>query len=413
MGLVGIYTFAGGCWALINPLDGTKGLWMQIVYIETQDSSHPRWMLLNLLEAEGKRLFSEYAIPVPEGRLMSEPDSLEWITYPVVVKAQVPIGGRGKAGGIRVASTRLEAERAVKDILGMTIKGYRVEQVLVERKIDAQMELYLSIVVDRSKRRPIIMASRMGGVDIESVPDDKIERRWVDPWIGLQPFIARDLFFALGLNPSIMPRFQSLLLSLWRLYQATDAELVEINPLALTPDGMLIAVDAKVVIDDDALFRQERFQRVAGDITPLERKARDRGIAFVQLEGDIGIIANGAGLTMATLDFLTMHGGRGGVFLDLGGTDDPQKVKEALLLMAEARQKVILINIFGGITKCDTVATGLIQALKEGRIETPIVARIKGVNEKEAFQMLKDTNIRPALSLEEATAMAVEIARGG
>lgn len=368
---------------------------------------------MNLLEVEGKRLFAEYGIPVPEGKILDSPAVPGEISFPAVVKAQVPIGGRGKAGGIRIVGTKAEVEKAVGEILGMTIRGYRVERVLVERKIEGMMELYLSIAVDRSKRRPIIMASRMGGMDIESVPDDKIERRWVDPLIGFQPFLARDLLFSLGLDSGLSTQFQSMLSSLWRLFQGADAELVEINPLVLTNDGKLVAVDAKVVIDDDALFRHESFKKVAADITPLERKARDKGIAFVQLDGNIGIIANGAGLTMATLDFLTMHGGKGGVFLDLGGTDDPQKVKEALLLMAEANPKVILINIFGGITKCDTVAAGLIQALREGHIELPIVARIKGVNEKEAFEMLRDTGIRPALSLEDATKIAVEIARGG
>lgn len=367
---------------------------------------------MNLLESEGKRLFAEHDIPVPDGKVLDKDSPLDNIVYPAVMKAQVPTGGRGKAGGIRIVGTREEAERAVRDIFGMSIKGYRVEQVLVERKIEGRMELYLSIAIDRSKKRPIVMASRMGGIEIESVPNDEIERRWVDPWVGLQPYLARDLSFALGLDSPTASQFQSLLLSLWRLFQGMDAELVEINPLVVTEEGGLVAVDAKVVIDDDALFRHETLRRAVGDATPLERKARDKGIAFVQLDGDIGIIANGAGLTMATLDFLTRHGGKGGVFLDLGGTDDPEKVKDALLLMSEAKPRVILINIFGGITKCDTVAKGLLQALSRGQIETPIVSRIKGVNEKEAFQMLKNTKITPAISLEDATNIAVRIARG-
>ncbi|HDP97354.1 MAG TPA: ADP-forming succinate--CoA ligase subunit beta, partial [Euryarchaeota archaeon] len=196
-------------------------------------------------------------------------------------------------------------------------------------------------------------------------------------------------------------------------FQGMDAELVEINPLVVRSDGSVVAVDSKVVLDDDALFRHEGFKKRAGDITPLEKKARDRGISFVQLDGEIGVIANGAGLTMATLDFLTIHGGRGGVFLDLGGTDDPEMVKEALLLMSEAAPKVALINIFGGITKCDTVAKGLIQALEFGKLDLPIIARIKGVNEAEAVEILKGSKITPALSLDEATKMAVDIASKG
>jgi len=364
---------------------------------------------MNLLETEGKHLFSEYGIPVPEGRIIKAASVITDLTYPVVVKAQVATGGRGKAGGIRIVDNENEIEKALQDILGMTIKGHRVNQVLIEKKVESQKEFYLSIAVDRSKKKPLLMASTMGGMEIEGVPDDKILRRWIDPWVGLEQFIAKDISFGLGLNPELGAQFQSLLFSLWRLFQSMDAELVEINPLSVTMDNKLIAVDSKVVIDDDALFRHEKYRTIAGDITPLEKKARDRGISFVQLDGSIGVIANGAGLTMATLDFLALHGGRGGIFLDLGGTDDPDKVKEALLLMIEAEPKVIIINIFGGITKCDTVANGLLQALRANEIEIPIIARIKGVNEKEAVELLKGSKIRPVLSLSEAAKAAVEI----
>lgn len=368
---------------------------------------------MNLLEVEGKRLFSDYGIPVPQGKSTDGKAIVEPIGYPAVVKAQVPTGGRGKAGGIRIVKDRGELDRAVTEIVGMSIKGYRVREVLIEQMVESRKELYLSIAVDRAKRKPLLLASAVGGMDIESVPDDRIFKDWIDPWIGMQPFIARNLAAALQLEPDQAKQFQSILQGLWRLFQGMDAELVEINPLAITKGDRLVAVDSKVVIDDDSLFRHEGVQRLAGDITPLEKKARDMGIAFVQLDGDIGVIANGAGLTMATLDFLAMHGGRGGVFLDLGGTDDPEKVKEALLLMAEGKPKVVLINIFGGITKCDTVASGLLQAFREGGLDLPIVARIKGVNEQQAVEMLKGTMIRPALSLEEATKIAVRIAAGG
>lgn len=368
---------------------------------------------MNLLEVEGKRLFFDYGIPIPMGRLSHGDAPSDFVRYPAVVKAQVPTGGRGKAGGIRVVSNVIELDTAVHEIIGTSIKGHKVWEVLVEEKIESRKELYVSIAVDRAKRMPIIMASPSGGMDIESVPDEKVFKDWIDPWVGVQPFLAKDMAYNLEMGPELAGQFLAVLQGMWRLFQDIDAELVEINPLAITGDNRLIAVDSKVVIDDDALFRHESYRKLSGDITPLERKARDKGIAFVQLDGDIGVIANGAGLTMATLDFLSMHGGKGGVFLDLGGTDDPEKVKEALLLMAEAKPKVVLINIFGGITKCDTVASGLLQAFNDGGLDLPIVARIKGVNEQQAVDMLKGTKIQPVLSLDDAAKAAVKVATGG
>jgi len=219
--------------------------------------------------------------------------------------------------------------------------------------------------------------------------------------------------FSLGLKDGVARDFHAILSNLWRLFQEMDAELVEINPLVVKANGGMTAADAKVILDDDALFRHAAHRDYSANLTELEKKAKKKGITFVQLDGDIGIIANGAGLTMATLDFLTSHGGRGGVFLDLGGTDDPEKVKEALMLMAEARPKAVLLNIFGGITKCDTVAKGLLEAIQDEEINLPIVARIKGVNEKEAVELLKGSDILPVLSLDEATKEAVKLSSGG
>lgn len=368
---------------------------------------------MNLLEYQGKHLFSEYGIPVPKGRLSDDPALLGEIAYPAVVKAQVPIGGRGKAGGIRTVDNPVELLEATESIGKMSIGGFRVNEVLVEQCIKAERELYLSIAVDRSRRMPLLIASGKGGMEIESVPECEILRQWIDPWVGVQPFMMRSLALSLGLQGDSAKSLANTISSLWRLFQGMDAELVEINPLVVQSDGSLVAVDSKVVLDDDALYRHGEIQENPMDITTIERKARERGISFVQLDGEIGVIANGAGLTMATLDFLTMHGGRGDVFLDLGGTDDPEMVKEALLLMAEAAPKVVLINIFGGITKCDTVAKGLIQALEGGRLDLPIIARIKGVNEAEAVDLLRKSEIRAALSLDEATRMAVELASDG
>jgi len=368
---------------------------------------------MNLLEFEGKRLFAEYGISIPSGSVYDGSNLPEAIVFPAVVKAQVPIGGRGKAGGIRIIENEKELESAVSNILGMDIRGHIVRQVLIEERVKGDREIYLSIAVDRSRRCPLIMTSSMGGMDIEGVPDEQILREWVDPWIGPSTFTSRNLTYSLEFDDRSARQFASLLKALWQLFRERDAELVEINPLIVKSDGSLVAADSKVVIDDDALYRHSEFHGSHGDVTPLERKAREKGIAFVQLDGNIGVIANGAGLTMATLDFLTLHGGRGGVFLDLGGTDDPAKVQEALLLMSEAGPKVILVNIFGGITKCDTVASGLLSAMKEGGIDIPIVARIKGVNEERAVELLDGSGIVPVLYLDEAARKVVDIAGEG
>jgi len=367
---------------------------------------------MNLLEMEGKRLFMDYGIPVPEGVLSrGGPVSLPF-GFPAVVKAQVPTGGRGRAGGVRIVRDMAELESAVREMIGMNIGGHAVTDLLIERKVESRKELYVSIAVDRSKRKPLIIASEVGGMDVESVPEDRIIRDWIDPWVGIQPFMLRRIILGLGLGKESSGQFRAIIQGVWRLFQDMDAELVEINPLIMTDGGRLIAADSKVVIDDDSLFRHEELRRSTGEMTSLEGMARDEGIAFVQLGGDIGVIANGAGLTMATLDLLTSGGGKGGAFLDLGGTDDPDKVKRAVLLMAKAKPKVVLLNIFGGITKCDTVASGLLQAYNEGDIDFPIVARIKGVNEDEAVAMLKGSKIKAALSLKEAVEAAVEIASG-
>ena len=369
---------------------------------------------MNLLEIEGKRLFIDYGIPVPEGVLSRGGAVSLPFGFPAVVKAQAPTGGRGRAGGVRIVRDKAELESAVREIIGMNIGGHAVTDVLIERKVESRKELYVSIAVDRSKRKPLIIASEVGGMDIESAPEDRIIRDWIDPWVGIQPFMLRRFILGLGLGKESSGQFRAIIQGVWRLFQDMDAELVEINPLIMTDGGRLIAADSKVVIDDDSLFRHEELRRsTAREMTDLESIARDEEIAFVQLEGDIGVIANGAGLTMATLDLLTSSGGKGGAFLDLGGTDDPEKVKCAVLLMAKAKPKVVLLNIFGGITKCDTVASGLLQAYNEGDLDFPIVARIKGVNEDEAVAMLKGSKMKAALSLKEAVEAAVEIASGG
>ena len=363
---------------------------------------------MKLFEYKAKELMRRYGIPVPEGFVVSSPDQIAEVPGPVMVKAQVLIGGRGKAGGIRPAEDTDEAREVASSILGMDIRGYTAKEVLIEKRISIAKEIYLGVTVDRSRKSVLIMASASGGMDIESVPEDKILMAPVDPLIGYQTYIGRRVAAFVGLTGSQAKQLEAMCHKLCDLVTKEDAELAEINPLVVTTDGEVVAGDGKVTIDSDALFRHEEYAGLKEDLTPLEEKARELDIAFVQLDGDIGVIANGAGLTMATLDSLNTYGGKAGVFLDLGGTDDPEKVKEAMLLMEEADPAVILVNIFGGITKCDTVAEGILEAMEEKGIEVPIVARIKGVNEEKARDMLRDAGMIPASGLSEAAELAAK-----
>jgi len=361
---------------------------------------------MKLLEYKAKEVLRKHGVPVPDGQAVSSTDQIKTIPGPVMVKAQVLIGGRGKAGGIKPASTLEEARKVASTILGMNIRGYVTKEVLLERRLDVSKELYLSITIDRSRRCLMFMASPSGGMDIESVSEDKILMLPVDPLIGYQPFVGRKVAAFMGVPADQAAQIADICSKLHEVVVEEDAELAEINPLVVTKDGKVIAGDAKVTIDSDALFRHPEFESLPDDLTPLEEKAKRLDIAFVQLDGNIGVIANGAGLTMATLDSLNMYGGKAGVFLDLGGTDDPEKVKSAMMLMKEANPKVVLLNIFGGITKCDTVAKGVLEALEGKKPGFPIVARIKGVNEELGRSMLKNAGMIPASGLTEAAELA-------
>jgi len=361
---------------------------------------------MKLYEYKAKELMRKHGIPVPEGFVVSSPDQVKELPGPVMVKAQVLIGGRGKAGGIKPADTVEEARKAASAILGLNIRGYVTKQVLLERRLEVAKELYLGITIDRSRRGLLLMASASGGMDIESVAEDKILMLSMDPLIGYQGFVGRRVSGFLKLGKEQGAQVADIVRRLYTLMVSEDAELAEINPLVITKDGKVVAGDAKVTIDSDALFRHKEYEGLEEDLTPLEAKAQELDIAFVQLDGNIGVIANGAGLTMATLDSLNMFGGKAGVFLDLGGTDDPEKVKSAMLLMEEANPKVILLNIFGGITKCDTVAKGVLEAIEMRPTSAPIVARIKGVNEELGRDMLKEAGMIPASGLSEAAEKA-------
>ncbi|MFH1101016.1 MAG: ADP-forming succinate--CoA ligase subunit beta [Methanobacteriota archaeon] len=367
---------------------------------------------MKLFEYQGKRFFEKYGIEIPKGTLIEKEDDLSHLTIPCVLKAQVPTGGRGKAGGIKLVDTKEKAKEVVAQILSMKIGGYPVKKILAEEKIGVKKELYLSFTLDRSRRMPLLMMSGKGGMDIESVSDDLIFKKWINPLIGIQSFHIRGILSKLNLDGDEGKKIAPVLSKLYRLFREYDCELVEINPLVISDDGRVIALDAKVIVNDDALYRHPDVIAEHEDLTVLEKEAKEKGIAFIQLEGNIGVIANGAGLTMATLDALTHYKGRGGVFLDLGGTDDPEKVKQAFELMKKAKPKVILLNLFGGITKCDTVAKGVSAVISEKGIDCPVITRIKGCNEEIAKDILKDAGLMTADSLQDAAKKSSDLAGG-
>ncbi|HZY70648.1 MAG TPA: ATP-grasp domain-containing protein [Thermoplasmata archaeon] len=356
--------------------------------------------MVKLPEWRGKELFRRYGIPLPKGvvvRSLAEVrPAIEQgkVSIPCVVKAQVLAGGRGKGGAVRMAESVAEAEEAVRALLGLTFKDEVVREVLLEERVPIARELYAAVALDRSLRLPVLIVSASGGVEIENVAESAIARIRVHPFTGLTAYERRKARSALGVEAALASATDRLLASLWEVFVKEDAELVEVNPLAVVGDGLL-ALDAKVIIEDDAGFRHPEYAELHGDRTPLEEIAHEKDIAFVQLDGDIGVIANGAGLTMATLDVLQEFGGRPGVFLDLGGTDDPNKVTEAFLLMAKAHPRAVFLNIFGGVTRCDTVARGLVAAMDQvpASDRFPLVARIRGNNEAEGIAILQAAGV--------------------
>jgi succinyl-CoA synthetase beta subunit len=376
--------------------------------------------MVKLAEWRGKEVFRKYGISLPRGHVVRSPDEAEAATrdgtvpLPCVIKAQVLAGGRGKGGAVRFATTPSQAREAATAILGMEFKGEKVREILLEEKLSIDRELYLSLTLDRGLRLPVLMASPQGGVEIESVEPASIDRQSIHPFIGLASYQRRHAAAFLGLNGAAAKSLDPILNALWQIFVQEDAELVEINPLAVVGDRV-VALDAKLIIEDDAAFRHPEYSEVRDDRTPLEEIAREKEIAFVQLDGNIGVIANGAGLTMATLDVLQEYGGRPGVFLDLGGTDDPKKVAEAFLLMAKAKPRAVFLNVFGGVTRCDTVANGLVEAMKQvpASEKFPLVARIRGNNEAEGVAILRSAGITSLPDLRDAGRAAVDAARSG
>ncbi len=375
--------------------------------------------MVKLAEWRGKDVFRTYGVPLPKGHVARSAEEAEQLVragtvpLPCVIKAQVLAGGRGKGGAVQFAGTPAEVRAAAAAILGLEFKGERVKELLLEEKLPIARELYLALTLDRAARMPMLIVSAQGGVEIESVPDEQIVRLPIDPFPGLTGYQKRRAAKVLGLSGGPAKALDRLLDALWAAFDGEDAELVEINPLAVVGDG-LVALDAKVIIEDDAAFRHPQYAEIRDDRTPLEEIAREKEIAFVQLDGNIGVIANGAGLTMATLDVLAEYGGRPGVFLDLGGTDDPAKVTEAFLLMARAKPRAVFLNIFGGVTRCDTVAKGLVEAMRQvpASERFPLVARIRGNNEAEGIEILRAAGITSIPQLRESAQAAVAAAGG-
>jgi len=377
---------------------------------------------VKLHEYQSKRIFAKYGVPIPTGDVAISPTQAQEIAKqlggPVVIKSQVLVGGRGKAGGIKVAKDAYEAERLAEQILGMSIKGIVVDKVLVDEAADIKEEIYLGIVIDRAQRKPVIIASASGGVDIEEVAKtnpEAIIRLPIDPQIGLMDYQARDLAFGLGLRRDFINQFVQIVKGLYQVFINCDASLAEINPLVVTGQERLLAVDGKIVLDDNALFRHPDLAELRDiqEETPAEREARRAGLSYVKLEGEIGCMVNGAGLAMATMDIIKHYGGEPANFLDIGGGAKAEKVTAALrIILSEPKVKAVLFNIFGGITRCDEVARGILEALKEVKTQVPMVARLVGTNEEEGRRILAEAHFPSAASLGEAAQKVVTLAKG-
>jgi succinyl-CoA synthetase beta subunit len=379
---------------------------------------------LDLHEHQGKELFRRYGIPVSEGRLATSPAAAraaaEEIGFPVVVKAQVLIGGRGKAGGIKLAADADEVEARADEILGMDIRGHTVSKLWIERASDIAREYYLSLTFDRSAKKPLLMFTTQGGIDIEEVAamsPDALVRLHVDPLEGCHPWHARRLVYASGVaEPAEQKQIAAIVLKLYEAFVGTEAMLCEINPLIVTPDGEVRALDSKFTVDDNALFRHPdlaELRDVAG-ADPLETLAREKGVTYVKLDGDVGVLGNGAGLTMSTVDVVTFAGGRPANFCDLGGGGGAEGVVDALeVITSDPQVRAIFFNIFGGITRCDEVARGILQAVERMSLALPIVVRLDGTNAEEGREILRAAalpNLQTEATMLDGARRAVELA---
>ncbi|MFW9801389.1 MAG: ADP-forming succinate--CoA ligase subunit beta [Candidatus Thorarchaeota archaeon] len=380
---------------------------------------------MKLFEHEAKDVFRAFGMPMPPGGLARTPDEAKKqaaeVGKPVVVKAQVLAGKRGKAGGIKFADTPEEAAKHAEEILKMKINDLPVEAVLIEEMLDIQQEIYAGITVDRNERKYVVIGSGAGGMSIEELAEEspeKIIKHHVEPDFGLQPFEAREIAIAMGFTGKSINKVAGFFLKLWQIVRDRDVELTEINPLILTKDGRFLAADARLNIDDNALYRHkkliESLKREPMEQNERERAATQEGMAYVELEGDIACICNGAGLTMATLDAVSLYGGTASTFLDLGGGADAERVEKGIeIAMKYDKVKAILVNIMGGITRCDEVASGILAAKRDGDIKVPLVIRMVGTNEEEGQEMLRQAGIPFLKTMEDAAQKVVSLVKEG
>lgn len=376
---------------------------------------------MKIHEYQARNLFQKYGIPVPNGfvcysvdevkKNVSEDDKLR------VVKAQVHVGGRGKAGGVKLAQTKSETIKHAEAILGMDIKGLTVDKVMIADAVDIEKEFYVGLINDRNTKSVTLMASSEGGVEIEEVAKvspEKIIKMPIDPTMGLMDWQARKIALQLFSDPKEVRQAAAILVKLYKLYVDTDASLAEINPLVLTPDKKVIAIDGKMNFDDNALYRQAEIlsMREVSDDEKKEIEANAKGLSYIKLDGNIGCMVNGAGLAMATMDMIKLYGGDPANFLDIGGSSNPEKVVEAMnILLSDKNVTAVMINIFGGITRCDDVARGLVVALDQIKTEIPIVVRLSGTNAKEGLAIIKETGLPTVETMSEAAKTAIELSQ--
>jgi succinyl-CoA synthetase beta subunit len=386
---------------------------------------------MKIHEYQAKQILARYGVPIPRGEVAHTPEEAAGLARrlgsgAVVVKAQIHAGGRGKGGGVKVAKKADEAEGLAKKILGMTLvthqtgpEGRVVGRVLIEEGLEIARELYLGMVLDRSAGRPVLMVSPEGGMDIEQVAaekPDRIFKEHIDPSVGLAPFQTRKLAFALGLDGPLVSKAAKLMTAVYDAFRQTDASLVEINPLIVTKSGDLLALDAKMTFDDNALFRHQEIKefRDLSEEDPLEIEASKYSLNYIKLDGSIGCMVNGAGLAMATMDIIKLAGGEPANFLDVGGGANAEQIRNAFkILMSDKHVKAVLINIFGGILRCDVLAEGVIAAVKELGVRVPIVIRMEGTNVEKGKQMLRESglNFTTADAMDEAAEKVVALAR--
>ena len=381
---------------------------------------------MDLLEYKGKQVLMRHDVPLPAGRPAATVDeavaAAQEIGFPIVVKAQVKIGGRGKAGGIKLANDDDEVREHAGAILGMDIRGHTVHELWIEEATDIAGEYYAAVVFDRSAKAPLVMLSTQGGMDIEQVAAERPEALatlHVDPLVGFQPFHGRRLAFEAGVDADVVRQVGDMLATLYEAFTAEDATLVEINPLVITPDRRVVALDAKVTLDDNAVFRHPDHAGLddLGGADPQEQMAKKRGLTYVKLDGDIGIFGNGAGLVMSTLDVVAHAGGAPANFLDAGGGAKAEAIAASVeVILGNPNVKAVLFNVFGGITRCDEVARGIIDAYGILQPTVPFVVRLDGTNDVEARRLLAEANlpnVHAEATMDGAAARVVELARGG